>query len=234
MQDLSLGVLAFAGGVVGLIATFIYRAWQARREAAFLAGVIRDIEAYLTVSADLSNSGSIPRTERDVDETLFDIPLDTSEREEPADSPAIAKWSDPSVAAFNFERGYSQASLNLAKGQSDSAVSTVAGISGGTGFTGLALLAPEGPWRNVLLLLAPSVSLVCGILWGSVIGQLQEEITRWELKRQVKRANSYYAKIANDPLADPELLAEAIKAKRAMSRVEAELIQKRASTFLKK
>jgi hypothetical protein len=105
--------------------------------------------------------------------------------------------------------------------------SKAAGLSGGTGFAGLVLLLPDGIWKSILLILAPTITVTISSSWHVVTDEINAAVADWRIKNEIKRAERVL-KTVNDP----ELKSQAQKMIDALTLLRVEITKKRVSVLV--
>jgi len=110
--------------------------------------------------------------------------------------------------------------------------SAAAGVSGGTGFAGIVLLLPDGLAKSVLLILAPTITVVITSFWHIVTDEVGSTIIDWRIRRQRKRAEKLFRDLRNDPSVSDATRADAQKTLEALTALEVQLAKKRVEAII--
>ncbi len=84
-----------------------------------------------------------------------------------------------------------------------------AGGLGGTAFASLVLLMPPGKIQSVLLILAPSITILISMFWKAVTDEIGEILAEWKMRFETLRVERMCIRIENNPHASEELRAQA-------------------------
>lgn len=107
-----------------------------------------------------------------------------------------------------------------------------AGLSAGTGFTGVVLLLPDGLLKSILLIAAPTITIVISGSWALLTMIVQEKIADWRLRSQKQRAAALVRSLASDPTASAQVKGDAQKILEALTLLEVEIAKKRAAAIV--
>lgn len=111
--------------------------------------------------------------------------------------------------------------------------SAAAGLSGGTGFAGFVSLLPDNTIKSVLLILAPSITIIIGLFWKVATDELGAWLADWKLRREVRGAEALCRKLETNPNASTELREQAKATLRAVMQTEVLLRKQRANSILR-
>jgi hypothetical protein len=109
-----------------------------------------------------------------------------------------------------------------------------AGLSGGTGFTGLVLLIPDNGGfhilRSILFVLAPTITLFISSFWDVLVREIDIRVVDWRIRSEKKRAEIRYRSL--DPAVSPEVRERAKKDLEALTLLEFEISKRRVETIV--
>src|SRR5262245_58134693 len=91
-----------------------------------------------------------------------------------------------------------------------------AGVATGTGFTGVVLLLPDGVAKSLLLIIAPTITIIITKSWWLVTSLVEEKIRDWRLNAEEKRAAHRVKALKDDPDATAQMIEDAIKVHQAI------------------
>jgi hypothetical protein len=110
--------------------------------------------------------------------------------------------------------------------------STAVGISGGTGFASIVMLLSEGSTKSVLLILAPTLTIVISGAWSIAVDLAKQKYADWQIKKQRESAEARYELIKSDPTISAEVKDRAKKTVDALRIVEIEIAEQRVSAIV--
>lgn len=58
---------------------------------------------------------------------------------------------------------------------------------GGTGFAGLVSLFPNHILKSVLLILAPSITIIINLFWKAMTAELGTQLADWKVRREIRK-----------------------------------------------
>jgi len=111
--------------------------------------------------------------------------------------------------------------------------SAAAGLSGGTGFVGLASLLPDSTIKSVLLLLSPSITIIISLFWKVATDELAAWLANWKLRRETHSAEALCLRLENNPNASVELKEQARATLVAVMQTEVLFRKQRADSILR-
>jgi hypothetical protein len=111
--------------------------------------------------------------------------------------------------------------------------SAAAGLSGGTGFAGLVSLLPDNTIKSVLLILAPSITVIIGLFWKVATDELGAWLADWKLRREARGAEALCRRLEANPNASAELKAQAEATLKAVMQTEVLFRKQRADSILR-
>jgi hypothetical protein len=131
------------------------------------------------------------------------------------------------------DAGSVAASAAVATGSAASGAAGV-GLATGTGFTGVVLLLfPDGIWKSLLLIVAPTVTVIISATWSVTTSFVEAKITNWRLDQEKKSALARLEEEKAKPNPNPKAIADAQEVVDAISRLETELAKKRVTAIVK-
>src|SRR5229473_891342 len=86
---------------------------------------------------------------------------------------------------------------------------TAAGLSGGTGFAGIVLLLPDSMWKSVLLIFAPTITVIIGSSWHILTDEISFRVAEWRIQSQIRRDTKRYNALNADDSASDNLKRQA-------------------------
>jgi len=108
-----------------------------------------------------------------------------------------------------------------------------AGLSGGTGFAGLVLLMPDGVWKSILLVLAPTITLIISSSWHFFTNEVSIRVADWRIHSETRRVQALVIKLQNQmPPASPALVQQAQQDLNALVLLEVEISKKRVQAIV--
>jgi hypothetical protein len=107
-----------------------------------------------------------------------------------------------------------------------------AGLSGGTGFAGIAVLLPDGIWKSILLLIAPTITVVISSSWDLLSNEANTRVADWKIRTQKRRAQALLEVLKKDPNATDEIKQKAQDDVNALSLLELEISRKRVQAIV--
>jgi hypothetical protein len=110
--------------------------------------------------------------------------------------------------------------------------SAAVGVSGGTGFTGLVLLLPESVLRQVLLILAPAMTVFVSSLWDFIADEISSRLYLWKIRSQRRQFEKLSSAIEGNPSADEDLKQRIRDGLRKLTIAEADLSTKRVQAIV--
>jgi len=112
------------------------------------------------------------------------------------------------------------------------ASANAAGVSGGTGFAGLVLLMPVSFLRDVLLILAPAITIIITSCWDILAQETSQQVADWRLRRQRKRAEAVLQRFIDNP-DTPQAIKDQAKAHlQSIAAVEMEIASRGVRTLI--
>ncbi|MER8650289.1 hypothetical protein [Mesorhizobium sp. M0586] len=109
--------------------------------------------------------------------------------------------------------------------------SSAAGLSAGTGFSGLVLLFPDGLFKSFLLILSPAITIAISSSWHVVTEEVGARVADWRIRSQRKKAGKMLHALMADPSTSPDLLSRAKQNLEALTLVEVEITKRRVDAI---
>jgi hypothetical protein len=111
-------------------------------------------------------------------------------------------------------------------------LSSAAGLSGGTGFAGIALLMPEGFVKSVLLILAPTITVGISSSWHIFTQEVEARVADWRIRNQRRKAEELYRRLLHDSGTTDEIRDKAKKSLEALTLLEVEITKRRVEAIV--
>ena len=111
-------------------------------------------------------------------------------------------------------------------------ISNAAGLSAGTGFSGVVLLLPNSPTKSLLLIASPAITIAISSLWHVVTQETDAWVADWRIRSQKKKAVKIYEKLKSDGAANPQLVEKAKQNLEALTLIEVELTKRRVDAIV--
>ena len=104
--------------------------------------------------------------------------------------------------------------------------SSAAGLSAGTGFSGVVLLLPDGPVKSILLIIAPTITVVISSSWYVFTQEIEARVADWRIRSQKNKAAILYERLKKDEGSDPALTEQARQNLNALTIIEVEITKR--------
>jgi hypothetical protein len=112
--------------------------------------------------------------------------------------------------------------------------SSGAGLSGGTGFAGVALLLPDGVVRSILLILAPAITVAISSSWAFFAEEMDMQAADWRIRRQRKRIEGLLDSLKTNPSVSAQLREQAQKDFDALVALQVQISTKRVQAIVER
>ena len=119
----------------------------------------------------------------------------------------------------------------MADSDKEAGHASIAGVSAGTTFVGIFSQLGDGRLKSILLLLAPTITIVVSFFWNSLWSEIQQFVADRRIRSQRKKQEKLVERL-NKEGANSDVKEGAQSALNALLLLEAQLAQKRVEAII--
>ena len=122
--------------------------------------------------------------------------------------------------------------MAMANPDQDRGASSAAGLAGGTSLSGLILLMPDGIMRYILLLLAPTITILITRSWHIVEQEASSLVADWQIRRLKKNLTKVYDCMKTKESTNPEEMARLKQGLNSLTKWQVDITEKRVRAIM--
>ncbi len=96
----------------------------------------------------------------------------------------------------------------------------------------MVLLLPDGPVKSILLIIAPTITVVISSSWYVFTQEIEARVADWRIRSQKNKAAILYERLKKDEGSDPALTEQARQNLNALTIIEVEITKRRVDAIV--